>query len=145
MDQDSQRRSASEVQHLLKQKTKQIEQHLQALKDEVSGITPSIRETMHKHPLLTVGGTLAAGVLVGMLLSRQRGDLYSPAMVDACLAPMVATVKARMAAGESAEEAVRAAFRTQPPVSAMHSSSLSSELIRMLLPMLAGWVAQAFR
>ena len=141
MENVNQRRTASEVQQMLKEKTRQIEQHLHALREEVSGFTPSIRETISKNPLVTVGGAVAAGVIIGMLLSRQRSDPYSRAMMDAYLAPIAATVKARMGTGESAEDAVRAALRSQLPMPEA-APSVTSDLVRMLLPVLLGWVAQ---
>ena len=141
MEKDDQKRTASEVQKLLKEKTRQIERHLQALKHEVSNFTPTVREAINKNPLLTVGGALAAGVITGMLLSRQRSDPYSRAMMDAYLAPIAATVQARMSTGENAEDAVRAALRGQLPVPAP-APSLSTELLRLLLPVVVGWAAQ---
>ncbi len=141
MEKDDQKRTVSEVQQLLKDKTKQIEQHLQALKNEVSSFTPTIRAAINKNPLLTVGGALAAGVVAGMLLSRQRSDPYGRAMMDAYLAPIAATVQARMSTGENAEDAVRAALRGQLPVSAP-APSVSTELVRLLLPVVVGWAAQ---
>ncbi len=139
MEQDvNQKRSASEVQQLLKAKARQIDQHLQAIREEIANLTPPLRETVSKHPMLSVGGALAAGVLIGMLLSRQRG-----ATLDTYLAPIAATVQARMSSGESAEEAVRAALQGQLPAH-VSAPSVGTELARILFPALVGWAAQAF-
>ncbi len=144
MEQKNSRNSAAEVQKLLKEKTRQIEKHLQALKDEVTNFTPSVRSTINKHPLVAVGGAMAAGILVGIALARQRGVPYSQGALDAYLAPVAATIKARMDTGESADDAVRAALRGQLPPPAPAASSVSHELVRLLVPILAGWAVQTF-
>jgi len=130
------------MQNLLKEKTQQIEKHLRALKDEITNVAPSVRETIVRNPILSVSAALAAGTALGMLLSRQRGvrTEASPFRPSNRWTTTIAdSLDNDMESGDHAEEAARRGVRTEARTTA------GAEIVRILAPMVVGWVAQSLR
>jgi len=126
------------MQNLLKEKTQQIEKHLRALKDEITNVAPSVRETIVRNPILSVSAALAVGTALGMLLSRQRGaQAEAVSSPPDRWAPIAQSVRRSMESGDNAEEAARRVMRTEAPTTA------GAEIVRILAPMVVGWVAQS--
>ena len=131
--------TASQLRDQIKSIEKQIENHLRALKEEVAGVVPSVQDTIAKHPMLCVGGALAAGTLLGILLSRQS---CTPSVA---LAPDVPH-DVHSAAGDDDDASVctnRSNASSRPVI--VQGSSLGStlgvEFARVLMPVVAGWAA----
>ena len=143
MNKDNHKRKASEVQELLKERSKKIEQHLQALREEVTNFTPSVRDAIQKHPMASMGGALAAGVVVGMLLLRQHTPAHVPPWHEGHLAPIAAAIGAKISGGESVEDAVKAVLAGPAPA-AGSAQGVGIELMRLLGPILVAWAAQQF-
>ncbi len=133
MDQKK-KRTSSDVRAALDERAHQIEQHLGALRREVSGMVPPIKDIIAKHPIGSACAVLGAGVVLGYLIGggRREGSSGDGALLDAVLAPVVESVKERLNSGETSEEAVRGALRTY--VAPQRTSALN-ELFRLLLPM----------
>jgi hypothetical protein len=128
-----------EVTARLKARTEAIQHRLEALQQEVTGTGETVRNVLRQRPLVAVGLTLVAGVLVGRLLGgRGRAQAHTGAILGAALnADRVATaVRQALAAGTDPAEAARTAARQPPPP--------------LLVPMpaprrrgLAGWVVDS--
>ena len=120
---EKEQRTIADVERELKQKKDQIEQRLEALQEEVSTVGPSIRDAVFKHPLVSVGGALLAGLLVGLMAGGKKRpkDAYGAkanhrALVDHYVGAIVEEARHRMAEGQDADEAVRAALQERVPL-----------------------------
>ena len=120
---DKEPRTIADVERELKQKKDQIEQRLEALQEEVSTVGPSLRDAVFKHPLVSVGGALLAGLLVGLIAGGKKRpkDAYGAkanhrALVDHYVGAIVEEARHRMADGQDADEAVRAALQERVPL-----------------------------
>ncbi len=133
MDQKK-KRTSSDVRAALDDRAHQIEQHLGALRREVRGMVPPVKDIIVKHPIGSACAVLGAGVVLGYLIGggRREGSSGDGALLDAVLAPVVESIKERLSNGETSEEAVRGALRTY--VAPQRTSALN-ELFRLLLPM----------
>lgn len=133
MDQKK-KRTSSDVRAALDERAHQIEQHLSALRREVSGMVPPVKDIIVKHPIGSACAVLGAGVVLGYLIGggRREGNSSDGALLDAVLAPVVESIKERLNNGDTSEEAVRGALRTY--VAPQRASALN-ELFRLLLPM----------
>ncbi|MCY3630679.1 MAG: hypothetical protein F4065_11400 [Rhodothermaceae bacterium] len=133
MDQKK-KRTSSDVRAALDDRAHQIEKHLGALRREVSGMVPPVKDIIVKHPIGSACAVLGAGVVLGYLIGggRREGGSGDGALLDAVLAPVVESIKERLNNGETSEEAVRGALRTY--VVPQRASALN-ELFRLLLPM----------
>lgn len=116
-------RTIADVERELDLKKDQIEQRLAALQEEVTTVGPSIRDAVFKHPLVSVGGALLAGLVVGLLAGGKRRpkDAYGAgtnhrALVDRYVGAIVEEARHRMADGQDADEAVRAALEERVPL-----------------------------
>ena len=112
-----------EVERALNTKKDQIEQRLALLQDEVSSVGPSIRDAVFNHPLVSVGGALLAGLVVGLLFGgkkRSKDRLGAGAdhraLVDHYVGAVVDEARLRVAEGQDAAEAVRAALEERVPL-----------------------------
>ncbi len=127
------RRTSSDVRAALDDRARQIEQHLSALRREVTGMVPPVKDLIVKHPIGSACTVLGIGIALGYLIGggRREGSSGDGALLDAVLAPVIESVKERLGQGETSEEAVRGALRTY--VAPQRTSTLN-ELFRLLLP-----------
>lgn len=128
------KRTSDTVRDALDERAHQIEKHLSALRRELTGMVPPVKDLIEKHPIGTACTVLGVGVVLGYLIGsgRRSGGVADSTILDAALAPVVASVKERLSKGESSEEAVRGALRTYV---APQRPSAFNELVRLLLPM----------
>lgn len=117
------KRTKEDVERALNVKKDQIEQRLAALQEEVSTVGPSIQDAIFNHPLVSVGGALLAGLVVGLLFGgkKRKQDAFGAgadhrALVDHYVGAVVEEARHRMAGGQDAEEAVRAALHERVPL-----------------------------
>lgn len=149
---DKEQRTIADVERELNQKKDQIEQRLAALQEEVTTVGPSIRDAVFKHPLVSVGGALLAGLVVGLLAGGKKRpkDAFGAganhrALVDHYVGAIVEEARHRMADGQDADEAVRAALQERVPLIVYEVpeaagrpgmvSQLMSLALRQLLPL----------
>lgn len=104
-------------------KNQHIEGHLEALQEEVTTIAPSIGKAIFENPLVSVGGALVAGLVVGLLFGgrkRPKPDLSLKGthrvLVERYLDALIDETRYRMAKGAEAGEAVRAALADRVPL-----------------------------
>ena len=142
MEESNQRTTASEVQRRLKEKSEQIDRHIKALRDEVAQMGPSIRESVGNHPYISLGGALAVGVVVGILLSRPQGSGGTAALSDAQIVQASKEAQDNVNRGVSAEDAVQTAIRKHMPAAPGGGSTAGGELVRLVAPLLVAGVTQ---
>ena len=127
----------NDVQRALGEKSDQIEQHLTALRKEITNFAPPVRDALTRHPFLSVGGALVTGILVGILKGgARRRPTGRDDVLDIYLAPVIKAMQEGMAEGLSPEEAIRSALKGRlpaPPAEAA-GDGLVRKLMRMLLP-----------
>ena len=108
----------AEVEARLRGATAAIRDHIDAIEEEVATTGTALRQYLRKNPLVSVGGALAAGLLVGWLLGG-RGRRLSRAhrrLVEHYVDAMRDEVRAAVADGAEVGEAVQEAFRNRTPL-----------------------------
>ena len=106
----------SDIERKLHEKKSQIEQRLTALQKEVTSIVPSARSLVTDHPFAILGGALAGGIIIGLLLggrarpepARIRRDR---APIDRHVVPVLDAMRDRIANGADVEDALRSALK----------------------------------
>ena len=111
------------VEKELQLKEDQIEQRLLALQEEVATVGPTIRKALLNHPLVSVGGALLAGLVVGLIFGgkKRRNDGFGAAaghraLVDHYVDAVVEEARHRVAKGQDVDEAVHAALKDRVPL-----------------------------
>ncbi|SHK13734.1 hypothetical protein [Rhodothermus profundi] len=114
--------SRAEVEAALQARAQAIEADLEALHEEIRQMGQSVRETLWNHPLISVGGSLAAGLLVGWLLGglgrnrRARLSRRHRALVTAYVEALVAEAQKAARRGRNPETAIRRALEERVPL-----------------------------
>lgn len=109
------------VEQELAEKSEQIERRLTALQDEVLDIGPSIGRAIFDHPLVSVGGMLLAGVVVGLIFGGRRKpsggvEARRRELVERYIEALARETRARVARGDDAGQAVRKALKDRAPL-----------------------------
>ncbi len=125
--------SSEHLQQALKEKANRIEGHAGALRRELTQIAPTLRGVITERPITSACTALGAGVGIGIILAsgRRSSNSYDSELLDAALAPVVAAVRERVDQGNSPEDAIRSALRSQ--VSPPREGALV-QLVRLLMP-----------
>ena len=117
------KRTKEEVERELNLKRDQIGQRLAALQEEVATVAPSIRDAVFNHPLVSLGGALLAGLAVGLIFGGKKRpkDAFGAgaghrALVDYYVEAVAEEARHRVADGQDAGEAVRAALQERVPL-----------------------------
>lgn len=114
--------SRAEVAAALQASAQKIETDLASIQETVRQIGQSLREALWNHPLISMGGSLAAGLLVGWLLGglgRRRQPRLSKAhqaLVSAYLEALIAEARQALRRGRDPEQAIRKALQARVPV-----------------------------
>jgi len=115
-----------QVRAQLEAKSEEINYRLDAIQNEVATVGQAIRDAVYSHPLISIGGSIAAGLLVGFLLGGpgKRGkhanitgveDRYK-SLIDEYVNAVAEEVKKHARTGIKADDAVRKALRDRVPV-----------------------------
>lgn len=109
------------VEKELQLKESQIEQRISALQEEVASVAPTIRDALFKHPLVSVGGALLAGVVVGLIFGgtkrrKPHFDGDHRALVDHYLDAVAEEARQRVVNGQDVDEAIYAALQDRVPL-----------------------------
>ena len=110
-----------EVEGQLHQKKDDIDRRIDALQGEVQTLGTSIKEAVLRHPAVSAGGAVLAGVVVGLLTTRGRGrraELKGThrALVDTYVDAVADDARLAAAAGADAGDAVRQALQDRVPL-----------------------------
>ena len=143
----SQSQTSDEVRDALNEHARQIEEHLGALRSELTGIVSPVKEFIARHPVSSTCAALGVGVVLGHLIGGGRrgagGSALDRTLLDEELIPLIDGVKERLNRGESSEEAVRGAIQAHVVVPQRASGGLH-ELFRLLLPVAVEMGLKAF-
>ena len=66
----------------LKQKEEEIGRRLQALQGEVTSTGADVKRYLTKNPWISIGGSVLAGLVVGLIAGKKRGKTSERASVD---------------------------------------------------------------
>ncbi len=113
------KRTKEAVEKELQLKENQIEQRISALQEEVASVAPTIRDALFNHPLVSVGGALLAGLVVGLIFGKRRNaasGVSHRALVDHYADAVVEEARHRVVNGQDVDEAVYAALKDRVPL-----------------------------
>lgn len=114
------RRSIEDLKHQEASLHEQINRRLDALQGEVGTLGESIKAYLLDNPLVAVGGSLAAGLLVGLIFGgsrkRRSGTTRHRDLMEQYVQSLMDETRHRVAKGEDAGEAVRRALGDRVPL-----------------------------
>ena len=117
------KRTRADLELALNEKKDQIEQRLASLQEEVTTVGPSIRKAVFEHPLVSVGGALLAGLVVGLIAGGKKrpkrnlgANADHRALVDYYVGAVVDEARHRVANGQDVDAAVREALHERVPL-----------------------------
>lgn len=133
----------ADIERKLNEKKSQIEQRLMALQKEVTSIVPTTRAVVTRYPFAVLGGTLATGVIIGLLLGgNARHDSVRAhrerTLIDRDVVPILDAIRDRMAKGVNVEEALRSAVKEHVLLEGTLGKGYRRDdlaLLRQLLPL----------
>jgi hypothetical protein len=113
----------AEVEAHLKGKSEEINLRIAAIQGEVANVGTSIRQQIFSSPAFYLGGSLAAGLLFGLLIGgrRKRKDRFrkgnvAQALVEEYIDVIVSEARHLVADGKEPGRAVREALEGRVPV-----------------------------
>lgn len=112
-------KSKAEVEAELEGSSDAIQGRLDAIRDEIRSTGSSIRSTLSKHPLASIGGSLLAGALVGWLLAgvgKRRLSKAHRQLLSEYVEALRDEVREAVADGEEIGTAVQEALRNRAPL-----------------------------
>ena len=109
------------VEKELQLKENQIEQRISVLQQEVASVAPTIRDALFNHPLVSVGGALLAGLVVGLIAGGKKrrnaaSGLSHRTLVDHYVDAVAEEARHRVVNGQDVDEAVYAALKDRVPL-----------------------------
>ena len=115
------KQTKEDVEQELQLKENQIEQRIATLQEEVASVAPTIRDALFKHPIVSVGGALMAGLVVGLIFGGKKRrnvgfDADHRALVDRYLDAVADEARHRVVNGQDVDEAVYAALKDRVPL-----------------------------
>jgi hypothetical protein len=130
----------SELESELKEKAAELEAQINALNDELSEAKRKVVELVKSKPWLVLGGTLVAGLFVGLLFGGRRRVIPRMedghrAFIDAYIDAVVSDARHAIVSGEETGEAIRMALQDRVPVIvySQESKAKAPGLFRQLL------------
>lgn len=109
----------AEVEAKLRGTSESIARHVEAIQGEVGSTRTSVKEFLREHPLLSVGGALAAGLLVGLVFGKSRRRQLKEtrrALIEGYADTLREEVEYAVAAGKDVGTAVRDALYDRMPL-----------------------------
>lgn len=127
-DDMEQKLSKQDVEAQLRGRSESIERRIDVLQDEVTTLRQAIQSSVLNHPLVSLGGALGAGLLVGWLFSgkSRRGDLLRDThgeLLDRYVRLLADDVREAVAQGTAPDDAVRYAMRDRAPLIILEQES----------------------
>lgn len=129
------RLTKEEVAQQLDKRSASINLRLDALQGEVATAGEAVREAVFRNPLLSVGGMLVAGLVVGLIVGKRRdrlGETHA-ALLERYLDVVGEEVRRAVRRGRDADEAVREALQGRAPVIVYEAPERSEGFIKQSL------------
>lgn len=134
--------SKAELEARLRETEDAMESRLASIQSEVESAGDSVRDVLVRNPLWSVGGAVAAGLLVGYLFGgskKRRLQKRHRQLVGAYLDAVRDEVKDAIGEGEDVEQAVRGTLKERVPLVVYENRDAgeTSGLIRELFEIVA--------
>lgn len=103
----------------MQERERRIERHVTALQDEVTTLVPALGHSVMRHPLVKVGGALAAGLVVGLIVGGRRSgrrETEHRVLMAQYVEGVAEEARRRIRRGQDPAEAVRKALDGRAPV-----------------------------
>jgi ElaB/YqjD/DUF883 family membrane-anchored ribosome-binding protein len=113
------RPSKAELEAQLQSKTEAISARMDALREEVEDTPSSLWEEMKKRPLVSLGGALAVGLLVGLWIAgrrKRRLKRSHKALIEQYIDALRSEVRHAVAGGADVDTAVQQALQQRVPL-----------------------------
>ncbi|MDE2828177.1 MAG: hypothetical protein OXL40_12885 [Bacteroidota bacterium] len=136
MEDTKQTKKSDDVREALRERMRQMEQHMGALRRELTGAVSPVKEVITQHPIGTACTVLGVGVALGYLIAsgRRSDESDQTEILDAALAPVIQAVKEHLDLGEQSGEAVQRSVLTRNDGVPRRTESTLSQLVQMLAP-----------
>lgn len=141
--------SRSDLERQLEDTTTLIKQRIDALGDEAQSLRTTLRDALFDNPLLSVGGAVLAGLVVGWLLGGRRKDPFRTegrrrALVEEYIDAVVQEARQAVARGREPGVAVREALSDRVPLIVLEdlgggSSGITRQIFDLLLKSSVGF------
>lgn len=137
-----------EVASRLKEKEDEINRHLDALQEEVARTRADIKSYLTSNPWIPLAGSVAAGILVGLVLGRKSKKARHQELLDEYMDRLAEIARQAGASEREVGALLRDALRESiPPVvftaSKEKSSGLGSKLIGIAADMAIGFARKS--
>jgi ElaB/YqjD/DUF883 family membrane-anchored ribosome-binding protein len=109
----------SSIEAELAERKDAIQRRIDDIEDEIVSAPAAIKSSIVKHPLVGLAGALAAGLVVGLIVTRRRKPDLAPLhqrLVDEYVDALGEDVSHRVRRGRTIEESVRRAMRDRTPL-----------------------------
>ncbi|MXZ05660.1 MAG: hypothetical protein F4146_07535 [Rhodothermaceae bacterium] len=136
MEDTKQTKKSDDVREALRERMRQMEQHMGALRRELTGAVSPVKEVITRHPVGSACTVLGVGVALGYLIAsgRRSDESDQTEILDAALAPVIEAVREHLDQGEHSGEAVQRNVLTRNDAVPRRTESTLSQLVQMLAP-----------
>lgn len=136
MEDTKQSRTSDDVREALRERIRQMEQHMGALRRELTDAVSPVKEVITRHPIGTACTVLGLGVALGYLIAngRRSDESNGNEILDATLAPVIEAVKEHLDKGKRSGETVQRNVLTSNDAVRQRTDSTLSQLVQMLAP-----------
>ena len=103
MEDTKQTKKSDDVREALRERMRQMEQHMGALRRELTGAVSPVKEVITRHPVGSACTVLGVGVALGYLIAsgRRSDESDQTEILDAALAPVIEAVREHLDQGET--------------------------------------------
>lgn len=136
MEDTKQTKKSDDVREALRERMRQMEQHMGALRRELTGAVSPVKEVITRHPVGSACTVLGVGVALGYLIAsgRRSNESDQTEILDAALAPVIQAVKEHLDQGEQLGDAVQRNVLTRNDGVPQRTESTLTQLVQMLAP-----------
>ncbi len=107
MEETIQNRTSSDVREALSENERHMEQHLGALRHELTDVVSPVKEIIMRHPIGSTCAIMGLGVALGYLMASDRrtaGSGTGRTLLDAALVPVVEAVREHLEQSKAQEK-----------------------------------------
>lgn len=111
--------SRASIEAELAEKKNAIQRRIDEIEDDIVSAPAAIKSSIMKHPVVGLAGALAAGLVVGLIVTRRRKPDLAPLhqrLVDEYIDALGEDVSRRVRRGRTIEESLRRAMRDRTPL-----------------------------
>ncbi|MEM8487931.1 MAG: hypothetical protein AAF564_20435 [Bacteroidota bacterium] len=134
----------------LKQKEDEINRRIEALQGEMTSTGADVRQYLKSNPWIAVAGSVAAGILVGLIAGRKSAKTRQNELVDTYIERLIEAARDNGATEQEVGALLREAMRSSmppPPREAYgnpKSGGIAGKLMGIGLDMAMGFAKKSF-